>query len=94
MNIRQANTLKLIELKFHNVDVMSDIERTGFVCIRFDNGETHLYTKESFVVTVGLRGKITFLMADRCFNNKQSNIVIAHLASNKLNKRFYKKVRF
>jgi hypothetical protein len=52
--------------------------------VKFDNGKDHIFLNESAHVTLGKRGKVTFLSLFRTCSDTKHCKVLAHLMGTKL----------
>jgi len=83
MTKSQEKMWNKIQDNFHDVQVTEN--EHGMVFVKFNNGKDHIYLHETAHVTIGKRGKVTFLDADRMgILDDKHRKVIAYLMGTKL----------
>tara|TARA_R110002153_G_scaffold193440_3_gene346826 strand:+ start:3737 stop:4027 length:291 start_codon:yes stop_codon:yes gene_type:complete len=83
----QQKAIQAIHSTFKNAVVTID---GTFVSVTFNNGEIHFLTKITYMVFIGLRGKITWALASRCGSDENHEKVLAQLANYELAENGYK----
>ena len=83
----QQKSIQAIHNTFKNAVVRID---GTFVSVTFDNGEIHFLNKVTYMVFIGLRGKITWASAGRCGSDEKHEKLLAQLANYELANNGYK----
>ena len=83
----QQKAIQAINNTFKNVVVRMD---GNFVSVTFDNGELHFLNKVTYMIFIGLRGKITWALASRYGSDDNHEKVLAHIANYELGNNGYK----